>query len=112
MRDISKDFNLDGRNLIVANAHIKDMLLAQNSELSGIKMKLDVQSNDIQALKELVIHQANSTKVVSNQLTFLHKTVNKIGSMFVESTSFSNGHRQSLPSDKWVLSVKNDICNY
>ena len=75
-------------------------------------MKLDVQSNDIKALKELVIHQANTIKILSDQVSSLHLTVNKIGSMFVESSTFSNGHSKSPSSDKWVLSVKNDIRNY
>ena len=98
MRDIPKDFKLDGRNLIQQNAHMKDMLLFQNSELSEIKMKSDVQSNDIKALKELVIHQANTIKILSDQVSSLHLTVNKIGSMFVESSNFSNGHSQSPSS--------------
>ena len=81
----------------------------EEGKCSTSKTPISPCSNEIESLKELVIMQANSLKILSDQVSTLHQTVNKIGSMLVESNTFGTGIQQNNPPDNWVLSVKNDI---
>ena len=90
MKDIPEEFFLDGRNLIESHAQMRDFLNSQTGEMSALVAKSKQQTRQIAGLTKLLYHQSSNFKIISDQVTMLHQTVNKLATLVVQSSSGSS----------------------
>ena len=95
---------------------MRDFLNSQTGEMSALVAKSKQQTHQIASLTKLLYHQSSNFKIISDQVTMLHQTVNKLATLIVHSNSGSSRnsgiYSPTAITNNCRAILNQDICNF